>query len=39
MARIQDPDDGRRFFISPNDLGKVETAKAKQYVFVSRELG
>ena len=39
VARTQDSDDGRRFFVSLTDLGKLETAKAKRHVFASRELG
>jgi DNA-binding MarR family transcriptional regulator len=39
VDRTQDPDDGRRFVISLTELGITETAKAKEHVYASRELG
>ncbi len=39
VNRSHDPDDGRRFLISLTDLGRNETAKAKEHVYASRELG
>ncbi|MGB0347107.1 MAG: MarR family winged helix-turn-helix transcriptional regulator [Balneolaceae bacterium] len=39
VDKEQDPDDGRRFLISLTELGRSETAKAKEHVYASRELG
>ncbi len=39
VTRLKDPEDGRRYLISLTEAGRIETTKAREHVYASRELG